>query len=252
MDKLLPDDLGFAPRSIIMVIKPHSKVILTFNRSGRAFQCILPPAYANERALANEVLGYINDFLKPFGFSAAEAMLPQKLLAVRCGLARYGRNNISYSKEFGSYMQLLTFFSDMPCDTDEWRPIELMEVCQSCKACMAACPTGAIHSGHHIIDAIKCITASNELPGEFPEWLDKSAHNSIVGCMKCQDCCPANAHNKNNVKMGVEFSEEETAELLGHKEGLPLSDKLASKLEAAGIWKLINVLPRNLAILLPD
>ena len=248
MDKLLPDDL-FAPLHYYDNQAPF-KSHTDLQPLRRKLSVYLPPAYANRRALANEVLGYINDFktLRLFG---GRSHASQKLLAVRCGLARYGRNNISYSKEFGSYMHSCSFFSDMPCDTDEWRPIGLMEVCQSCKAAMAACPTGAIHSGHHI-DAIKCITASNELPGEFPEWLDKSAHNSIVGCMKCQDCCPANAHNKNNVKMGVEFSEEETAELLGHKEGLPLSDKLASKLEAAGIWKLINVLPRNLDILFQD
>ena len=32
-----------------------------------------------------------------------------KLLAVHCGLARYGRNNISYSNEFGSHMRLLAY-----------------------------------------------------------------------------------------------------------------------------------------------
>lgn len=251
-DKLLPEDLSFTPRSIITVIKPHSKVILTFTHSGKTVQCVVPPLYTHEHALADEVLAYINEFLKPFGFSAAEAMLPQKLLAVRCGLARYGRNNISYSEEFGSYMQLLTFFSDMPCDTSQWHPIARMEACKTCSACLSSCPTGAIDSGHHIIDAGKCVTAFNEFPGDFPEWLDGSAHNCIVGCMKCQDCCPANAHNQSNVKMGVVFSEDETAELLSLKEDTPLSDKLASKIDAAGISEWIKVLPRNLAVLLPD
>ena len=46
---------------------------------------------------------------------------------------------------------------------------------------------------------------------------------------------PANAHNQSNVKMGVVFSEDETAELLSLKEDTPLSDKLASKIDAAGI-----------------
>jgi epoxyqueuosine reductase len=176
----------------------------------------------------------------------------QKALAVRCGLAEYGRNNISYNEEFGSYMQILTFFSDMPCiEETKWYPVSRMEACKSCDACLTACPTGATDSGHHIINAERCITAYNESPGEFPEWLDRSVHNSIVGCMKCQDCCPKNAHNKDNIKMGVEFSEEETAELLDHKEGSPLSDKLALKVESAGISDWAKVLPRNLAVLLP-
>jgi epoxyqueuosine reductase len=57
----------------------------------------------------------------------------------------------------------------------------------------------------------------NEVPGEFPEWVDQNAHNSLIGCMKCQDCCPGNSQNKENIVKGVTFSEEETKELMMHK-----------------------------------
>lgn len=88
-------------------------------------------------------------------------------------------------------------------------------------------------------------------PGDFPEWVDQNAHNSLIGCMKCQDCCPENAQNKENIVKGVTFSKEETRELLKHKNDEPYSDSLAEKIKAAGFYpELLKVLPRNLAVLL--
>ncbi len=63
---------------------------------------------------------------------------------------------------------------------------------------------------------------------------------------------PGNAHNKNNFIQGVEFTEEETMELLKHKDGEPYTDWLATKLKAAGISAWTHVLPRNLAVLLQN
>jgi len=250
-DEFIPSDLAFEPRSLIVVARPTSKALLQFNYGGKPVYCTVPPGDTDEILQEIQVLRYINDYLQPLGFSAAMAvMLPKKLLAVHCGLGRYGRNNICYNAELGSFMQILTYVSDIPCDEATWFPISRMEACENCNACVTACPTGAIDSSRHLINAERCITAINEFPGEFPEWLDKSAHNSLLGCMKCQDCCPGNAMNQDNVTTNVTFTEEETAELLNHSGDEPCSDSLTAKLEAAGISTWINVLPRNLAALL--
>lgn len=150
-----------------------------------------------------------------------------------------------------SYIRILSFISDLPCDEAAWYPDRRMDICEKCQACSAACPTGAIEPGHRIINTRKCLTAMNEVPGEFPEWVAEDAHNSLIGCMQCQDCCPANSQNKHNIVKGVTFSEEETKELLTHKDEEPYSDMLASKLKESGFYEgFQKVLPRNLAVLL--
>ena len=246
------DELGFKPRSLISVITPSPKVVLEFNVNGKPFYCVVPPQYADEHTKDQEVLQYINAYLMQFGLSAAVAEnLPQKLLAVHCGLGRYGRNNICFNETFGSYLRVLSYVSDMPCDETDWFPVRRMETCETCYICINACPTKAIQSSHQVVNADICLTFFNEFEGEFPDWICDNFHNSIIGCTKCQDCCPKNAHNKNNIKKGVVFTEKETAELLSHKSDEPFSDLLGAKIEATGIAsEFKNILPRNLAALL--
>jgi epoxyqueuosine reductase len=251
-EMVISKEPGFEPRSLIVVVTPSPKVMLEFNAGGRPVPCIVPPYYTDECTVGEKVLRYINAFLAPLGFAAADAgQLPQKLLAVHCGLTAYGRCNISFSKDYGSYIRLLTYVSDLPCEEAPWFPTRRMDACQTCDACVNACPTGAIDADHRVIDASKCLTSKNETPGDFPDWIPADAHNSLVGCLKCQDCCPANAHIKDNISQGVAFTSEETAELLGHRGDSPFSDTLSAKLEATGIspefWPL---LPRNLGVLL--
>jgi epoxyqueuosine reductase QueG len=72
-------------------------------------------------------LQYINAYLEPYGYRAMLFdKLPQKLLAVHSGLGLYGRNNLCFHKEFGSYIRILSFISDLPVRNlsgirhDEW------------------------------------------------------------------------------------------------------------------------------------
>ncbi|NLT14063.1 MAG: epoxyqueuosine reductase [Clostridiales bacterium] len=248
----LPEAPGFEPRALICIVTPSPKVTLRFNDRGRQTDCIVPPYYTDECTIGGKVLDYINAFLAPRGFMAAETgLLPEKLLAVRAGLALYGRNNVTYNEEFGSHIRLLSYVSDLPCVDGPWFPSRRMEACAHCRACVDACPTNAIDLDRTVIDAHICLTLKNELPGIFPDGLPKDAHNSLVGCMKCQDCCPGNARKTNEITTGATFTEAETAEILSHKDSQPYSAPLAAKLEAAGInpdfWPL---LPRNLAVLL--
>jgi epoxyqueuosine reductase len=248
----IPSDPGFEAQSIIVVVTPSPKVMLHFNHLGKPAHCIVPPYYTDESTIGIKVLEYINACLTLFGFTAKEAgQLPQKLLAVRTGLNLYGRNNVSFSEKLGSYMRILTYVSDLPGKDTPWYPSRRMNACDTCLACVTACPTKAINPDHRIIDAYSCLTLKNELPGDFPDWLSADSHNSLVGCMKCQDCCPGNAHVKNNITQGVTFTQDETAELLSHTNDESFSEALAAKLEAAGLsTEYWPVLPRNLAALL--
>jgi len=253
-NKFIPSDISFEPRSLISVVMPSAKALLQFNYSGRLFHCAVPPHYTNWYTKNDQVLKYIGEYLHPLGFSVVKAVtLPQKLLAVHCGLGLYGRNNICYNNEFGSYMQIMTYISDLPCDDTMWYPLKRMESCENCQACVNSCPTKAIDMNRLLVDSDRCITYYDEIAGEFPDWFDVDVHNCIVGCVKCQDCCPANFKNKDNAIIGVIFTENETTELLESKDNIPYSDSLAAKIEETGIppeYTKQDILPRNLTALL--
>ena len=128
----------------------------------------------------------------------------------------------------------------------------MMEPCQKCSACLRHCPTGAITSERFLLRAERCITFHNEEPSNvpFPAWLDASWHNCLVGCLHCQSICPENKDFLAWVEEGAEFSAEETALLV---ESIPLDQLPAatiSKLEGSDLVDLLDVLPRNLKVLL--
>jgi epoxyqueuosine reductase len=83
--------------------------------------------------------------------------LPQKRLAVRTGLAEYGRNNICYAEDFGSLLQIAAFVTDKPCGEYTWREVKNMDTCDSCGACVKSCPTGAILPNRFLLAKIQLI-----------------------------------------------------------------------------------------------
>jgi epoxyqueuosine reductase len=197
------------------------------------------------------------EILEPAGYRVAKAVLPKKLLAVRSGLAAYGKNNITYVHGLGSFHRLVVFYSDLPCDPsagsgDDWREPEMMERCEKCIACLRHCPAGAITSERFLLHAERCITFHNEQPSDvpFPAWFDASWHNCLVGCLHCQSICPENRDFLAWVEEGAEFSSEETTLLV---EGVPLDQLPAEtirKLEQSDLVGLLDSLPRNLQLLL--
>jgi epoxyqueuosine reductase len=158
----------------------------------------------------------------------------------------------------GSFHRLATFYSDLPCQEDNWQELQMMESCQNCSACLRNCPTGAIPSAslgtgtseRFLLRAERCITFHNERAGKFPfpAWLDPSWHNCLVGCLHCQRVCPQNKDFLEWIEEGAEFSQEETALIL---EGIP-SDQLPAttvrKLKQLDLIEYLDGLPRNLGV----
>ena len=99
-------------KSLIIVAAPQSHVRVTFHRQGEAHQCIIPATYSYETD--RHIQGLLEHLLKPAGFQVNRANLPCKLLAVHSGLAQYGKNNITYVNDLGSYHRLVAFISDFP------------------------------------------------------------------------------------------------------------------------------------------
>jgi len=245
-----PDSLPEA-RSMIVVAVPQPQTRVTFTWDGEPVRFIIPPTYF-EQETGNRVREFLARVLEPAGYRVAEAVLPKKLLAVRSGLAAYGKNNISYVPGMGSFFGLVAVYSDLPAQEDNWREPQMMETCQNCSACLRHCPVGAIPSERFLLRAERCIAFHNEKPGDvpFPAWIDPSWHNCLVGCLHCQRVCPQNREFLHWVEERVEFSQEETALLLQGVALDQLPPATAKKLEQSDVVELLDVLPRNLGVLL--
>jgi epoxyqueuosine reductase len=239
-------------RSLIVVAVPQPQIRFTFARDGRQIPVLVPPTYLHWRETDRTVEARVSEHLELEGYRVLPATLPKKLLAARSGLAAYGRNNITYIPGMGSFVRLVAFGSDLPCPHDDWQEPGWMDACQTCHACRKKCPTGAIPSDRFLLHAERCIVFHNERPGHvaFPEWLDPSAHNCLVGCLHCQTACPVNHEVLDWVEEGAEFSERETALLLEATAIDRLPEATRHKLEEWDLVELHDILPRNLRALL--
>ncbi|MGB7294984.1 MAG: 4Fe-4S double cluster binding domain-containing protein [Candidatus Aminicenantales bacterium] len=238
-----PESLPGA-RSIIVAafLQPKTRVLLHLD--GKPIPVDIPPTYLYyPDSFAENILQGI---LKPVGYRLARTALPLKLLAVRSGLATYGRNNISYVPGMGSYHRLMAFYSDYPAADDSWLTARLMNSCAQCWACLRNCPTGAIAEDRFLLNAERCLTYLNEKPGDFPGFVHPSFHNALVGCFHCQDVCPENRPFRHRVEPGEEFSEEESRLLLRYEAAGNLPASIRRRLENMDLMDYIGFLPRNL------
>jgi epoxyqueuosine reductase len=233
--------------SLIIVVAPQPPVRVTFNRQGQSLRAIIPPTYSYQTD--RDIQALLENRLKPAGFQVKKAKLPWKLLAVRSGLAQYGKNNITYVDGWGSYHRLVAFISDLPTSEDHWQEPKVLERCENCKACMKACPTGAIAADRFLLHGERCLTFHNERRGEFPQWIKPSWHNCLVGCLYCQKACPVNKNVPKTVKNGPLFSENETASILSGASKSEEPDTVIEKLKQLDLIEYLPVLGRNLSAL---
>ena len=244
-----PRDLPEA-KSIIVVAVPRPQAQAIFTFKGKKRKLILPPTYVAYEQTKSQVAEVLNRVLKEKGYSVAPTSLPLKLLAVRSGLTEYGRNNITYASGMGSFLQLVAFYSDLPCTEDTWGEARMMKQCQNCRACTRSCPTGAISSDRFLLYADRCIVFHNEKKGDvpFPSWIDPTWHNCLQGCLQCQKVCPEDSKFTNWIVEREKFSQKETELLL--KNASALSSTTVEKLKNLDLAdpETLGYLPRNLHV----
>jgi len=175
--------------------------------------------------------------------------IPLKRMAVKSGLAVYGRNNITYVEGLGSLFSIASYFSDVVSDEDVWMDVRMAERCTHCWACFKNCPTGAIRKDRFIIDNERCLSNLNESPGEFPAWLPESVHHCVYDCLKCQIICPMDKAYLDHVIGPVQFSEEETELLLSGSRLEAFPPALRQKSKLLGLEPWLDNIPRNLKVL---
>lgn len=234
--------------SLFIISTPVPPFESIFHWNNKKISLLIPPTYLYSLKVINEMIEFVGEILKPGGYNVAYARLPQKTLAVRCGLADYGRNNITYVEGLGSFHRLTTLYSDFPTEEDNWRDLRMMNICEKCSACTKKCPTGAIPTDRFLLRVERCITYHNEHPGDipFPEWIDPKWHNCLVGCLHCQKVCPANKKVINWTEKGPEFSEEETKLIMNGIVYDDLPKETKTKFEKFEFIDYFEVFRRNL------
>ena len=234
-----PPKLDFEPKSILVTARPSVGGKLVLHRGGRVIEipippnCVVvtPPEQYTEVILPAIAQGYR---LEP------TAGVSQKLLAVLSGLGQYGRNNICFVGEFGSYIGLEAHYTDIPYEGPVCTELR-MAACETCGLCRAACPTGAIGETQ-VIDANHCLSMFNEGRGRIPKWIPKTAHHTLSGCLRCQECCPQNPPVDHDCHV-LTLDEAETRQLLSRSKKMP--EALAQKFRDFGIGLDMQVAKRN-------
>jgi epoxyqueuosine reductase len=236
-------------RAVIMLALPRPAHRVVFALEKGAFEAILPPTYVRYRAIFKEVQEEICCRIPRLRGHLEILEAPLKAVACRMGLTMYGRNNISYIPEFGSYFQLLGYVTDRDLGIpDNWRPqpAQLMPDCEGCGICESACPTGAISEDRMLLHAECCTTYFSEVPGDLQHEL---AAQCLFGCLECQQICPANK-SLLRVESTVTFTREETALILANgaeQHGFP--ETIQEKLQQLGLTEE-PLIGRNLGKLL--
>jgi epoxyqueuosine reductase len=116
------------------------------------------------------------------------APVMEKPLAAAAGLGWQGKHTNLVSRDFGSWLFLGSIFTtlELPPDAPE------SDHCGNCRACLDACPTGALDAPYQI-DARACISyLTIEARGQIPRRFRKKIGNRIYGCDDCLAACPWN------------------------------------------------------------
>ena len=164
------EDESFQPSEakVVLLAVPRPAHRIVFRLREGTFEVVLPPTYLSYRELFEELRAELAALLGG-GIRLAVLNAPLKAVAVRLGLAAYGRNNLAYVSGMGSYHQLVGFL----VEGEGFRPVEarppqLLPACKACQACRRACPLDI---------------AVDENPN----------HPECVRCLDCTRVCPTNA-----------------------------------------------------------
>lgn len=250
----IPEDFPEA-KSIIVMATFTKLMFVNFYHKGKKVDVMIPPQYYDDGHTFEQIEDTIQkEIIQEPGYRLQrKTNLLLKRLAVHSGLARYGRNNIAFVDEFGSYLTLYAFFTDYQFSEDHWTEVKMLDNCKPCRICIKQCPTQCITMKKFVIDAGKCVTLYNEAQGEFPNWMPRDSHNALMGCMLCQLHCPANHEAYKKAERMEDITEEETQAILDENpddETLKILQRKLRGYYPATSMEYFPILTRNLTAVL--
>ena len=177
------------------------------------------------------------------------APLLERSFARRAGLGWIGKNTLLVNERFGSWIFLAALLTTEKLQFDE---PTLTSRCGDCRACLDACPTGALETPYRL-DARKCISyLTIESRGQIPPELRQACSDRLFGCDACQEACPWNR--------GTPTSSEKTFQSQAGMNPVRLAE--LSALDEAGfcrrfrntpLWRIkLDGLLRNAAVVLEN
>ena len=228
----LPEDTpeDWTTQELARLARPHEAVISLYAR-GRDYHKVLRTRLDK---LARQIDAWLQQHASPSplqyrAFTDSAPVLEAEL-AVRSGLGWRGKHTLVLHREAGSMFFLGEIFLNLALPED--KPVSAH--CGQCRACLTACPTGAIVA-EGVLDARRCISyLTIEHAGAIPLALRPLMGNRIYGCDDCQLVCPWNKYAQRAVvpdfKARGVWQQPRLSELLGwdeasferHTEGSPI------------------------------
>jgi epoxyqueuosine reductase len=116
---------------------------------------------------------------------ADDNRLVDRAAAVRAGVGWWGKNAQVLMPGFGPW----TLLGSVVTDADLHATEPMRRDCGTCRACLPACPTGALVAPG-ILDARLCLAYWVQAPGVIPRVLRRALGDRLYGCDDCLEACP--------------------------------------------------------------
>ncbi len=192
-EKVRLDPLSFAPgaRSVLAAGLPMHRESRSLPGGGRVARYALGRDY---HRVMKKNLGRLEEVLARMAGPAARGgrkavdlhPVAERALAREAGLGWIGRQGQLIHPYFGPWLLLGELF--LPLELEPAPPLQ--DRCGSCRACLEACPTGALPEPG-VVDAGRCISYwTIEARGLPPRELRPFFRDWFFGCDACLEPCP--------------------------------------------------------------